>query len=148
MSVYKGRIFSQFENELVPSWVRGIQEKHRELVPSWERARSQLVSSLTKSTFSSLAQKLSFSFTSRITPTRLRPRGYAQLLRFMQYPVRSASIYLPKSCRQNIDEIDPEVLFLTNCVILYYPQVKVPHVVYKKALLFSIVFQKPLNVIS
>ncbi len=33
-----GRIFSQFENELVPSWERGIWEKHRELVPRWERA--------------------------------------------------------------------------------------------------------------
>jgi hypothetical protein len=24
----RGRIFSQFENELVPSWERGIWEKH------------------------------------------------------------------------------------------------------------------------
>ncbi len=36
-----GRIFSQFENELVPSWEQGIWEKHWELVPSWEWARSQ-----------------------------------------------------------------------------------------------------------
>jgi hypothetical protein len=26
--VSRGRIFSQFENELVPSWERGIWEKH------------------------------------------------------------------------------------------------------------------------
>ncbi len=32
----RGSIFSQFENELVPSWERGIWEKHLELVPCWE----------------------------------------------------------------------------------------------------------------
>ncbi len=49
---YSSRIFSQFENELVPSWEQGIWEKHWELVPSWERARSQLFSSQTKNTAS------------------------------------------------------------------------------------------------
>jgi hypothetical protein len=50
-----GRIFSQCDKELVPSWERVIWEKHWELVvPSWERARSQLVSSLTKNTASGL----------------------------------------------------------------------------------------------
>ncbi len=48
----KGCIFSQFENELVPSWERGIWEKHWELVPSRERACSQLVPSLTTNTAS------------------------------------------------------------------------------------------------
>ncbi len=48
----RGRIFSQFENELVPSWERGIREKHWELILNWEQARSQFISSLTKNTAS------------------------------------------------------------------------------------------------
>ncbi len=54
LKVFWGRIFSQIENELVPSWERGIWEKHWELVPSWERAWSQLVPSLTKNRASGL----------------------------------------------------------------------------------------------
>jgi hypothetical protein len=49
---YRGPIFNQFVNELVPRWERGIWEKHWELAPSWERACSQLVPSLTKNTAS------------------------------------------------------------------------------------------------
>jgi hypothetical protein len=56
-----GRIFSHFENKIVPSWERGIWEKHWEHVPSWDRAHSQLVSSLTKNTASENYSKLAVS---------------------------------------------------------------------------------------